>query len=92
MVVRGFTQEYGVNYFETFSLVDKFTSIRAILAVAAAEKNVLKKFDVKAAFLNSELNEEIFMKQPKGYADKSGRVRIFNKSLYALKQASISLK
>lgn len=88
LVIRGFTQEYGINYFETFSPVVKFTSIRAILAVAAAKGMAIKQFDVKTAFLNSELEEEIYMKQPKGYNDESGRVCKLNKSLYGLKQAS----
>lgn len=88
LVVRGFTQEYGVNYKETFSPVVKFPSIRTILAIAASKNMYLKQFDIKTAFLNSELRETIYMKQPIGYDDGSGKVCKLNKSLYGLKQAS----
>lgn len=88
LVVRGFTQEYGINYFETFSPVVKFTSIRTILAIAASDNLVMCSFDVKTAFLYGELQEEIYMVQPKGYEDGTGRVCRLQKSLYGLKQSS----
>lgn len=87
-MVRGFTQEYGVNYDETFSPVVKFPSIRTILAIAASKNMFLKQFDNKTAFLNSELTETIYIKQPFGYDDGSGKICKLNKSLYGLKQAS----
>lgn len=82
LVIRGFTQEYG----ETFSL--KFTSIRMMLAIAAQEKLTLRQFDVKAAFLYGDLEEEIYMSQPIGFDDGSGKVCRLLKSLYGLQQAS----
>lgn len=88
LVVRGFTQQYGINYHETFSPVVKYPSIRAILAIAASKNMLLKQFDVKTAFLNSELSETIYMKQPVGYDDGSDKICKLNKSLYGLKQAS----
>lgn len=88
LVVRGFTQEYGVNYYETFSPVVKFPSMRTILAIAASKNMLMKQFDIKTAFLNSELDETIYMKQPIGYSDGSDKVCKLNKSLYGLKQAS----
>lgn len=88
LVIRGFSQQYDMNYFETYSPVVKFTSVRMILAIAAAENLKLKQFDVKTAFLYADLEEEIYMRQPKGYDDKSGRVCKLLKSLYGLKQAS----
>lgn len=88
LVVRGFTQEYGVDYGETFSPVVKFTSIRTILAIAAQEKLKLRQFDVKTAFLYGDLNEDVYMTQPIGYDDGSGKVCKLQKSLYGLKQAS----
>lgn len=88
LVVRGFTQEYGIDYRETFSPVVRFTSVRAILALAASKRMKLKQFDVKTAFLNGELEEDVFMSQPIGYDDGSGKVCKLIKSLYGLKQAS----
>lgn len=88
LVVRGFTQERGIDYQETFSPVVKFTSIRAILALAASRHMSLKQFDVKTAFLNGVLEETVYMSQPTGYDDNSGRVCKLDKSLYGLKQAS----
>lgn len=88
LVIRGFRQRYGVDYEETFSPVVKFSSVRMILSMAAAEKWHLKQFDVKTAFLYGDLDETIYMKQPCGYSDNSERVCLLKKSLYGLKQAS----
>lgn len=88
LVARGFTQQYGVNYFETFSPVVRFTSIRAILAIAAQRKMELRQFDVKTAFLNGDLSDIVYMQQPTGFDDKSGRICMLKKSLYGLKQSS----
>lgn len=88
LVVRGFTQEYGIDYMETFSPVVRFTSLRAVFAVVAAYGLDMMHFDVKTAFLNGDLEEVVFMKQPPGFDDGSGRVCKLVKSLYGLKQAS----
>lgn len=88
LVINGSRQQYGIDYNETFSPVVRFESIRALLAVAAKEKLKLKQFDIKTAFLNGVLEELIYMSQPVGYDDKSGRVCKLNKSLYGLKQSS----
>lgn len=88
LVARGFTQKYGINYKETFSPVVRHSSIRAILAICAARKMTLLQFDVKTAFLYGELTENVYMKQPVGYNDGSGKVCKLLKSLYGLKQAS----
>lgn len=88
LVVRGFTQEHGVDYSQTFSPVVSYTSIRTIIAVAAVEKLKLAQFDVQTAFLYGDLDEVIYMKQPVGYEDGSKKVCLLKKSLYGLKQAS----
>lgn len=88
LMVKGFTQKPGIDYLETFSPVVKFTSIRAILAVAVAEKMDLAQFDVETAFLNGDLNADIYMKQPEGYEDGSEKVCKLNKALYGLKQSA----
>ncbi len=64
LVARGFTQTYWVDYNKTFASVAKFTSILRILALAALEDMEIHQMDVKTAFLNGELEEEIYMEQP----------------------------
>jgi len=70
LVARGFTQTYGVDYNETFASVAKFTSIRCILALAALEDMEIHQMDVKTAFLNGELEEEIYINNLKGSCTK----------------------
>lgn len=88
LVARGFSQRKGIDYTETFSPVVHFDSIRAMLAVAADRGMHLQQFDVKTAFLYGDIEEEILMKQPEGYDDKSGKVCRLKRSLYGLKQSS----
>ena len=61
LVAKGFTQEYGIDYEETFALVARISSIRALLAVAVASKWDIFQMDVKNAFLNGNLSEEGYM-------------------------------
>lgn len=88
LVARGFTQIYGVDYWETFSPVVRMESVRLIFAIAASRNLRIQQFDIKTAFLNGDLEEEIYMRQPEGFDDGSGRVCKLKKSLYGLKQAS----
>lgn len=87
LVARGFSQRAGLNYNETFSPVARFDTIRSVLSVAANEQLKLAQFDVKTAFLNGIIEEEIYMSQPEGFNDGSGRVCKLQKSLYGLKQS-----
>lgn len=88
LVVRGFTQCYGIDYTETFSPVVRFTSVRAIFALAAHRGMRVYQFDVKTAFLYGDLKENVYMQQPVGFEDGSNKVCKLIKSLYGLKQAS----
>ena len=63
LVAKGFTQEYGIDYEETFALVARISSIHALL-VAVASKWDLFQMDVKNAFLNRDLSEEVYMQPP----------------------------
>ena len=64
LVARGFTQVYGVDYTETFAPVAKLASLRTILALATRENWPIEVFDFNSAFLNGDLDEEIFMQLP----------------------------
>ncbi|GBO22093.1 Retrovirus-related Pol polyprotein from transposon TNT 1-94 [Araneus ventricosus] len=87
LVARGFMQKEGVDYFETFSPVISMPALRLLLIIMLNENpNVLVLY-VETAFLNGELNETIYMDQPKGYDDNTGRKCKLKKSLYGLKQA-----
>ena len=89
LVARGFSQVEGLDFTETFAPVAKFTSIRILLSLAAAHDWECHHMDVKTAFLNGELEEEIYMEQPKGFI-KPGEEHLvckLKKSLYGLKQS-----
>ena len=90
LVAKGFTQKEGIDYTETFSPVSKKDSLRIILALVAHFDLELQQMDVKTAFLNGDLEEEVYMKQPKGFPSSDGEHLVckLNKSIYGLKQAS----
>ncbi|CAI7889661.1 unnamed protein product [Closterium sp. NIES-54] len=83
----GYQQKEKVDYKELFAPVVKPTTLRTLLAGAAIKGWVVKQMDVTTAFLNGILEEEIFMAQPEGFDDGSGRVLRLKKALYGLKQA-----
>jgi len=89
LVIKGYLQRYGVDFTETFSSVCRYETLRAILAIAAERKLQMKQLDVKTAFLYGDLDEEVFMDQPKGFEnlDFPSYVCKLKKSLYGLKQA-----
>ncbi|KAK4380871.1 Retrovirus-related Pol polyprotein from transposon TNT 1-94 [Sesamum angolense] len=67
LVAKGFKQKEGLDFFDTYSLVTRITSIRVLIAVAALYDLEIHQMDVKTAFLNGELDEEIYMEQPEGF-------------------------
>ena len=92
LVAKGFRQRQGVDYDETFSPVAMLKSIRIMLAIAAYHDYEIWQMDVKTAFLNGSLEEEVYMSQPEGFVskDKPNQVCKLKKSIYGLKQASRS--
>ena len=89
LIVKGFQQTKGVDYFETFSSVVKSSTVRIILSLAAMHRWTIRQVDVNNAFLNGELTEDVYMCQPEGFVDlqKPSYVCKFKKALYGLKQA-----
>ena len=89
LVAKGYRQKEGLDYFDTYSLVSRITSIRTLIAIASLNNMEIHQMDVKTAFLNGELDEEIYMEQPEGFAvqGQENKVCKLVKSLYGLKQA-----
>mgnify|MGYP001405694973 FL=1 len=89
LVAQGFAQKPGIDYEldGVFAPVMRFETLRTVLALSATNGWVLFQSDVKSAYLNGHLTEEIYMRQPPGFDDGSGRVCRLRRSLYGLKQA-----
>ncbi|GJR25815.1 retrovirus-related pol polyprotein from transposon TNT 1-94 [Tanacetum coccineum] len=89
LVVRGYRQEEGIDFEESFALVARMEAIRIFLAYAAHKAFTVFQMDVKTAFLNGTLKEDVYVCQPKGFidADHPSHVYKLKKALYGLKQA-----
>ncbi|CAN0875318.1 Retrovirus-related Pol polyprotein from transposon RE1, partial [Linum grandiflorum] len=89
-VARGFTQSYGIDYEETFAPVAKLNTVRILLSLAVNQDWPLFQMDVKNAFSNGRLTEEVYMEIPEGvqHHHPKGSVCKLEKSLYEFKQSS----
>ena len=88
-MAKGYSQKECVDFNEVFSPVVKHSSIRVLLAIVSRLDFELKQLDVKTTFLHGELEEQIYMHQPEGFAisGKEDHVCLLKKSLYGLKQS-----
>ncbi|GJU83659.1 retrotransposon protein, putative, ty1-copia subclass [Tanacetum coccineum] len=92
LVAKGYTQLYGVDYEETFSPVADIRAIRILISIAAYYDYEIWQMDIKTAFLNGYLDEDIYMVQPEGFVDPNHPKKVckLQRSIYGLKQASRS--
>ena len=89
LVARGFVQQEGIDFDDAFAPVARMESVRVLLALAAQEGWKVHHMDVKSAFLNGDLKEEVYVRQPPGFtvAGEEGKVYRLKKALYGLRQA-----
>nr|KAJ0194254.1 hypothetical protein LSAT_V11C800406360 [Lactuca sativa] len=89
LVAKGYWQREGIDYFDTYALVARISSIRTLIAISALKGLYIHQMDVKTAFLNGYLKEEIYLEQPEGFVipRQENKVCRLVKSLYGLKQA-----
>jgi hypothetical protein len=89
LVAKGYTQNEDEDFFDTYSPVTRLTTIHVLLSLTTSHGLLVHQMDVKIAFLNEELEEEIYMTQPDGFVVKGQEDNVckLQKSLYDLKQA-----
>ena len=89
LVIQGFKQKSGIDYFDTYAPVARISTIRLLIALASIHNLIIHQMDVKTAFLNGELDEEVYMNQPQGFIMPGNENKVCKliKSLYGLKQA-----
>ncbi|KAI5334710.1 hypothetical protein L3X38_024843 [Prunus dulcis] len=89
LVAKGYTQKPGIDFNETFAPVARLDTIRTLIALAAQKGWKLWQLDVKSAFLNGVLEEEVYVDQPEGFVIKGAEDKVYRlrKALYGLKQA-----
>jgi len=89
LVSKGYNQEEGIDYGETFAPIARFEVVRLLLAFACMSRFKLFQMDVKSTFLNGIISEEVYVEQPSGFEDHQHPNHVFKlkKALYGLKQA-----
>jgi len=89
LVAKGYNQEKGIDFDETYAPVARLEAVRLFLAFSSIKGFRLLQMDVKSAFLNGYINEEVFVSQPLGFEDYKHQKHVYklNKALYGLKQA-----
>ncbi|GKB74634.1 retrovirus-related pol polyprotein from transposon TNT 1-94 [Tanacetum coccineum] len=89
LVAKGYRQEKGIDFEESFAPITRIEAIRTFIANAASKNIIIYQMDVKTAFLNGELKEEVYVSQPEGFIDPDHPTHVYRlkKALYGLKQA-----
>ena len=89
MVSKGYAQKYGIDYDETFALVARMDTVRVVLSIVAQNQWPMYQMDVKYAFLNGILEEEVYVDQTPSYTVKGHEDKVYKlkKALYVLKRA-----
>ncbi|GKA84291.1 zinc finger, CCHC-type containing protein [Tanacetum coccineum] len=89
LVIQGFKQKSGIDYFDTYAPVARISTIRLLIAIASIHNLIIHQKDLKTTFLNGELEEEVYMNQPMGFILPGNEKKVCKlvKSLYELKQA-----
>ena len=85
LVAKGFSQEYGIDYEETFAHVARLTSVKCLIVVAVVRSWPLYQMEVKNDFLNGDLQEEVYMQPPPSYPHSGSQVCRLCRALYGLK-------
>lgn len=87
LVAKGYVQKQGVDFEEVFALVARLETVRLFIALAASEGWEVHHMDVKSAFLNGDLEEEVYVIQPPGFIDEENAHKVLNlnKALYGLR-------
>ncbi|GJS57918.1 zinc finger, CCHC-type containing protein [Tanacetum coccineum] len=88
LVIQGFKQNSGIDYFDTYAPVARISTIRLLIAMASIHNLIIHQMDVNTTFLNGELEEEVYINQPRGFIlpGNENKVCKLVKSLYGLKQ------
>nr|GEU53365.1 retrovirus-related Pol polyprotein from transposon TNT 1-94 [Tanacetum cinerariifolium] len=89
VIAKGYHQDEGIDFEESFALVAQIEAIRIFIANVASKNMIIYQMDVKTAFLNGELKEEVFASQPEGFVDPDHQTHVYRlkKALYGLKQS-----
>jgi transposase InsO family protein len=90
LVAKGFTQKFGQDYDDTFAPVARHTTLRTLLTVAASKKLQVRHYDVKTAFLNGDISEDLYMVQPEGFIKPGEEHKVcqLKEAIYGLKQSA----